>query len=359
MCDAAVVRSPRLARWTIGLLVAVVAGAGVSWAAATALTPPRDVVAETAFTLVEVVAGEVGSSINLNTVAQWTPVPAGSNQAAGTVTSVNVTAGQSVAVGATLYSVNLRPVVIAQGQVPAFRALGQDTAGADVTQLQQALTDLGLYAGAVDGEFGARTTTAVKAWQKALGVPVDGVVQPGDVIFVPSLPTQVALDTEIITRGALLTGGENVVRALPAAPVFTVPVGESQAALMPTGTRVEITNIDGGLWEGFVADQVVDETGMIVITLAGQDGALICADACASIPVTEQSLLSSRIVTVESIAGLIVPSAALLSAADGTASVIDSTGISHPVTVITSARGMSIIDGVTDGTSVRIPATAD
>ncbi|TFD49588.1 peptidoglycan-binding protein [Cryobacterium frigoriphilum] len=359
MSDTAPVHAPRWARWAIGLLVAVVAGAGIGWAATTALTPPRDVVATTAFTFVEVVAGEVGSSINLNTVAQWTPVPAGFNQAAGTVTSVNVTAGQSVAVGATLYTVNLRPVVIAQGQVPAFRALAQDATGADVTQLQQALTDLDLYTGAVDGKFGAGTTTAVKAWQKALGVPLDGVVQPGDVIFVPSLPTQVALDTEIISRGEVLIGGESVVRALPAAPVFTVPVGESQAALMPTGTRVEITNTDGGLWEGFVADQVVDETGVIVITLTGKDGALICADACASIPVTEQSLLSSRIVTVESIAGLIVPSAALLSAADGTASVVDNAGTSHPVTVVTSARGMSIIDGVADGTSVRIPATAD
>ncbi|TFD56752.1 peptidoglycan-binding protein [Cryobacterium suzukii] len=359
MSDAAAVRSPRWARWVTGLLVAVGAGAGVGWAAATALTPPRDVVATTAFTLVEVVAGEVGSSINLNTVAQWTPEPAGSNQAVGTVTSVNVSAGQSVAAGATLYTVNLRPVVIAQGQIPAFRALAQDAAGADVTQLQQALTDLGLYTGAVDGKFGARTKTAVKAWQKALGVPADGVVQPGDVIFVPTLPTQVALDTEIIARGALLAGGENVVRALPPAPVFTVPVGESQAALMPTGTRVEITSIDGGLWEGFVTEQLADETGMIVITLAGKDGALICADACASIPMTEQSLLSSRIVTVESIAGLIVPSAALLSAADGTASVVDNSGVNHPVTVVTGARGMSIIDGVADGTSVRVPATAE
>ncbi|TFB78497.1 peptidoglycan-binding protein [Cryobacterium flavum] len=359
MSDTAAGRSPRWARWVTGLLIAVVAGAGVGWAATTALTPPRDVVATTAFTLVEVVPGEVGSSINLNTVAQWTPVPAGSNQAVGTVTSVNVTAGQSVAVGATLYTVNLRPVVIAQGQVPAFRALAQDAEGADVTQLQQALTDLALYTGAVDGQFGPRTTTAVKTWQKSLGVPADGVVQPGDIIFVPTLPTQVALDTEIVTRGALLTGGENVVRALPAAPIFTVPVSESQAALMPTGTRVEITSIDGGLWEGFVADQVVDETGMIVITLAGKDGALICADACASVPVTEQSLLSSRIVTVESISGLIVPSAALLSTADGTATVVDNTGTSHPVTVVTSARGMSVIDGVADGTSVRIPVTAD
>jgi peptidoglycan hydrolase-like protein with peptidoglycan-binding domain len=349
----------RTGRWIAGIVAALVAGAGVGWAASTVLTPPVDVVTDTAYTTVNVVRGEVGSSINLNTVAAWSPVPAGSNQAAGTVTSVNVTPGQEVTVGATLYTVNLRPVVIAQGQTPAFRALSQDATGADVTQLQEALTSLNLYKGAVDGKFGPRTTTAVKAWQKALGIAQDGVVQPGDIVFVPKLPTQVALDTEIVARGALLAGGESVVKALPATPDFSVPVTESQAALMPTGTRVEITNLDGSKWEGFVADQVADTNGSISVILAGRDGLPICGDACATIPVTGESLLQSRIVTVESVVGLTVPSAALLSAADGSVSVIDGAGTHHPVSVVTSARGMSIIEGVDDGTAVRIPATGE
>jgi hypothetical protein len=137
----------------IGLVVLLV-GAGIGWAGETVLTPPKDVLDSSAFNTVEVVAGEVGSSINLNTVAQWTPIPVGSNQAAGTVTTVSVKPGDEVTQGSILYSVNLRPVVIAQGSIPSFRAKSVGTSGADVTQLQTLLAALGLYSGARAGGFG-------------------------------------------------------------------------------------------------------------------------------------------------------------------------------------------------------------
>lgn len=341
----------------MGSLLLLLAGAGVGWAGAAVLVPPSNVLDATPFTYVDVVPGEVGSSISLNTAAEWSLVLVGSNQAVGTVTGVNVTAGQEVMVGATLYSVNLRPVVIAQGDVPAFRALAQDTVGADVAQLQRALSSLNLYRGSASGAFTSATTTAVKAWQKALGVPQDGVVQPGDVVFVPTLPTRVSLDTEVVTRGAVLIGGEPVVSGLPGAPAFTVPVTETQAVLMPTGTRVEITSPEGGLWEGYATDRAGDDSTGIVVNVQGKDGAVLCGDGCAQVPVEGQTLLSSRIVTVETVTGLTVPSAALLSNADGTVSVIDADGVEHPVTVLTSARGISVIMGVDEGLSVRIPAT--
>lgn len=339
----------------VGLVVLLV-GAGIGWAGATVLTPARDVLDSTAFTYVEVVPGEVGSSISLNTVAEWTPIPVGSNQAAGTVTTVRVKPGDEVKQGSVLYTVNLRPVVIAQGAVPSFQALAQGSAGADVAQLQAMLAALGLYTGAQDGGFGYLTRTAVMAWQKSLGVAQDGVVQPGDLVFVPTLPTRVALDTEVIKRGATVTGGEPVVTGLPPAPSFTVPVTDSQAALMPNGTRVEIVNGDT-TWEGWVVDQRSDPMTGTTVVLAGQDGASICGEDCGTIPVTGQTLLLSKIVTVETVSGLVVPSAALLSSADGTVSVVDEEGESHLVTVTTSARGMSVVEGVPAGLRVRVPAS--
>lgn len=346
----------RGARWVGVSAVILIVGGAIGWAAATVLTPPVDVLDSTSFTHVEVVEGEVGSSINLNTVAEWTPVPVGSNLAVGTVTSVNVSAGQEVGAGSVLYTVNLRPVVIAQGEIPAFRGMTHGTAGQDVVQLQSLLAALGFYAGPADGDFGSGTGRAVEAWQKSLGLEPDGTVQQGDLVFVPTLPTRVALDTEVITRGATLSGGEAVVHGLPSAPAFTVPVTDAQASLMPTGTRVEITSPGGAVWEGFVVDQATQESEGVTVVLAGKDDAIICGEECGQIPVTEQSLLSSRIVTVESVTGLTVPSAALLSGADGTLSVVDTEGESHPVTVVTSARGMSVIEGVPAGTMVRVPA---
>ncbi|WP_282838110.1 peptidoglycan-binding domain-containing protein [Microbacterium flavum] len=344
----------------VSLFVAgIVAAGAVAWAVAAVTEPAADPLETTDFTLVEVTSGEVGSSIQLNSVAEWTPEPAGANRAAGVVTGVQVEAGAEVAQGSVLYTVDLRPVVIAQGNVPAFRDIGDRSVGADVRQVQQMLTDLGFYRGEIGGEAGAMTVAAIKAWQKSLGVDQTGVVGAGDVIFVPTLPTRVALDPELIRRGASMTGGEQVLSALPASPDFTIPVTDAQAGMIPAGTRVEITSPDGDVWTGFTGEQTRDaDTGTITLALSGEDGAAICGDQCSQVPVTGQASLASKIVTVETVDGLVVPSSALVTGADGQLAVIDETGGRLPVTVTTSARGMSVIDGVDVGTKVRVPGQA-
>lgn len=342
----------------IGAVTLIIAG-GAGWAIATVLDEPEEVLESTPFTYVEVVEGEVGSSINLNTVSQWTPVPVGVTLATGTVTTVNVEPGQEVGAGTVLFTVNLRPVVIAQGDVPGFRPLAVGTKGADVAQLQQFLTSLSLYSGAAEGDFGASTAAAVRAWQRDVGVQATGVVEPGDLIFVPTLPTRVALDTDKIARGTTVTAGDAVVSGLPASPEFSIPVTEQQAGLLATGTRVEITSPTGQAWEGFAGERTTDENGLIHVALIGRDDSVICAEACAEIPVTEPLLLRSRIITVEPVAGLTVPSAALVTDAVGTVSVIDGDGEARRVQVVTSARGMSVIEGVDAGLRVRVPATGN
>ncbi|MBD3941328.1 peptidoglycan-binding protein [Microbacterium sp. NEAU-LLC] len=330
----------------------------MGWAAASVLSPSDEVLASPGFTTVQVVQGEVGSSITLNTVAAWTPIPVGVNRAVGVVTSVTVAAGDEVSQGSTLYAVDLRPVVVAMGETPAFRDIGQGVEGPDVAQLQAMLTSLGLFRGAVDGKAGAGTVAATKAWQKSLGLPQSGVVGVGDVIFVPVLPTRVALDDEIVTRGATLSGGEDLVAGLPASPVFTVPVTEGQAGMMPTGTRVEITSPDGDVWVAVAGEQTPDpETGTITVALTGVDGGVICGEQCGQVPVTGQALLSSRIVTVPTVTGLVVPSAALVTGADGQTAVVTEDGDRIPVSVVASARGMSVVEGVEQGARVRVPAT--
>jgi N-acetylmuramoyl-L-alanine amidase len=51
-------------------------------------------------------------------------------------------------------------------------------AGEDVRELQGRLKFLGYYFGSVDGDFGWQTLTAVKNFQSAFGMKVDGVVGP-------------------------------------------------------------------------------------------------------------------------------------------------------------------------------------
>ncbi len=48
--------------------------------------------------------------------------------------------------------------------------------GSEVRQVQQALKDKGFYKGSVDGIFGTQTQSAVKAYQKSVGITADGIV---------------------------------------------------------------------------------------------------------------------------------------------------------------------------------------
>ncbi len=54
--------------------------------------------------------------------------------------------------------------------------LRKGSRGTEVKKLQELLNKLGYNAGAVDGIFGSRTDSAVKAFQKANGLAVDGIV---------------------------------------------------------------------------------------------------------------------------------------------------------------------------------------
>lgn len=57
--------------------------------------------------------------------------------------------------------------------VSALSKLG--STGGEVTQIQQKLSNLGFYSGAVDGVYGKQTRDAVTAFQKSVGLTPDGI----------------------------------------------------------------------------------------------------------------------------------------------------------------------------------------
>jgi len=280
----------------------------------------------------------------------------GANRAAGTVTSVNVASGTEATVGTILYTVDLRPVAVALGVVPAFRTMAQDTSGEDVSQLQAMLATLGYYSGATNGIFGWSTRKAVISWQKSTGLPTDGVVQIGDIVFARSLPMRISLDSELLSVGAILNGSEAAIRGLPVAPTFTAPVTAAQSAAIANGSRIEVTGPAGTMWTGEVVERITTADGDIVLTISGDSGGDLCASECESLPTEVESLLQAKVVIVEPTAGLTVPSAALRTLADGTVVVIDSKGKQHAVTVEASAKGYSVLGGAAAGMMVRVPA---
>ncbi|WP_262001559.1 peptidoglycan-binding protein [Microbacterium sp. Mcb102] len=342
----------------LAAIALLVIGAASTWAVVTILRPADDPLSSAGHSFVAVEHGSVGYAVSLNTMTEWAQQPIGTNRAAGIVTDIAVEAGTAVTSGTVLYTVDLRPVVVAQGAVPMFRSLGLDSAGADVRQLQEMLRDSGQYGGSIDGVFGEGTKGAVSRWQRTLGAQPSGMVDVGDVIFVPSLPARVTLDTAVINRGATLTGGESVVRGLSPAPTFQIPVTEAQAAMMPTGTKVEITSPRGETWEATAEEQLRGDEGAIDIRLSAPDGEFICATACSEIPPTGKTALRSRIIVVAEVEGLVVPSAALVTVADGSTAVVDEDGREVAVKVVASAKGMSAITGARQGLRVQIPGSA-
>ena len=58
--------------------------------------------------------------------------------------------------------------------IPSWPTLRKNDSGNDVAQLQEALIQLGYMSGTADGNYGAKTVEAVKAFQKANGLTADG-----------------------------------------------------------------------------------------------------------------------------------------------------------------------------------------
>ena len=144
------------------------------------------------------------------------------------VTSVDVTVGQTVTPGQALLTV-----------------AGGDVIGTDVHQLEMALSEAGFDPGPVDGSFSVESHGAVVAWQESLGVDADGVVDLGEVVF---LPVPVRVSGNPITVGGSVQAGSSVLEVtsedtvvlmdLPAEDQGAVTEGMTVMVELPDATEV-------------------------------------------------------------------------------------------------------------------------
>jgi hypothetical protein len=351
--DAASGRKRHKKLWVSGGLACAIVIFGAGWAATTIFVPSKSPLATESHVFARVIEGSIEDFVPLRVTAEWTAEPSGRNQAVGTVTRADLAPASIVEPGAIIYSVNLRPTVVAQGEVPAFRPLGLGTIGDDVKQLQELLAKLKFYAGQPDGVFGPRTDSAVKRWQVNNGVDNDGLVQTGDVIYLPVMPLRIELNIESIARGAAVSGGEEAVRSLAASPSFTAVVTPAQSGAISEGTAVTINTVDG-YWNAEVAGKTSNDDGSLTLTLRGVDRQPICDIDCHTVATGSPTSMQARAITSPKQSGLVVPVGAIRTTADGKHSVIDDTGRSLPIKLIASAQGQSIITGLKIGTRVRL-----
>ena len=314
---------------------------------------PLDAVAEPV--TYEVVEGRVGRSLTFTAVAEWELAPLARFSGSGTVTSVDIADGDEVAAGQQVLSVDLRPVVVAEGAVPMFRDLSVRSEGEDVAQLQELLTTLGFYDGEVDGDFGSGMRAAVRDWQDSLGLDDDGVVRRSDVIFVPSLPARVALGEDVAV-GAPLSGGEQVLWLIPDSPLFRIPLAIDQRALVPLAAPVNVTYPDG-VWAAQTTQAVESpEQGQLDLILEGTGGGPVCAQTCSQwLSLTGRTDFRAEVVVIPETSGQVVPVAAITTSTDGTPQVTMADGTLRNVTVVESSDGLAVVDGVEVGAQLQLP----
>ena len=174
---------------------------------------------------------------------------------AGTITEM-AEPGTAIGQGDVLYRVNGEPVVVLYGDVPAYRTM-RDAAtnleGDDVEQLEAALIALGYDPDGtvtVDLEFTYNTGQMVEAWQEDIGAETDGVVDLGEVVFIPG-PAQVRTSASVGDS----SGG--------AAPVATLITGESLTGgdVQQLETALSALGFDPGT----IDDTFTDETRIAVL----------------------------------------------------------------------------------------------
>jgi hypothetical protein len=184
----------------------------------------------------------------------------------GTVTAV-VADGAVLEQGDVAYWVDGEPVVVLYGDVPAYRAmqdLGEDVEGADVLQLETALAALGYMGFTVDEVYTGATESAVEDWQEDLGAAEDGVVDLGDVVFVPGPVT--VLDVTV-SVGDAIGDGAAVLTVSGATPTAGDDVAQLEQALVALGFDAGGTLGVDGVWDSATTAAVrswQEEAGMAV-----------------------------------------------------------------------------------------------
>lgn len=341
------------------LLVFMAVAAAGFWAGATAFRPPDDPLSMAPEPIIHVVSeGTVGRSLRFTAVAEWALIPLGEMAGGGVITSVELEAGTLITAGDVVMTVNLHPVIVADGEIPMFRRLEMEKSGGDVSQLQLLLAHLGLFSGEVDGVFDASTRTAVMDWQETLGVDRTGIVEPGHIIFVPGLPMRAILDSRA-TVGVRLVDGASVLLGVPAAPDFWIPLAPDQSQAVPLASTV-LVSYASGVWEAqTVLAEDRPDLGQLHLRLVAPDGGPVCGSMCPDwVPLGTRAFFAAEVVVVPRTTGPVVPAAALHVDAANRPHLRLEDGSLVEVSVVESGSGLVVVEGIEVGTRILLPVSA-
>jgi peptidoglycan hydrolase-like protein with peptidoglycan-binding domain len=190
------------------------------------------------------------------------------NQLSGTVTAVPAV-GAVLHAGQVAYEVDGAPVVLLTGTRPAWRSFEPGMSdGPDVAELEQNLRRLGFdpdHAMTVDQHFTANTSVAIERFQAARRLPVTGMLELGQVAFVPCPGFRVTAVQA--APGATAEPGAPLLAGTSTEHVVTVALDPSMQSQVHVGDTVTVT----------VANTAVRMAGVVsavsgVATPGGQSG---------------------------------------------------------------------------------------
>jgi multidrug efflux system membrane fusion protein len=168
----------------------------------------------------------------------------------GTITWI-ATEGSIIGQGDVIYRVDNQPTVLLHGEVPAYRAMASGARGADVTQLQSAMIDLGFATDDLTiGEFDDVTLKAVLAWQLSNGAHPDGVVNLGEVVF---LADSLRVGEVVASTGDTAMNGSPVIMTSASSTFVTVQLATTDQTLVSVDDTVDVELPDEVVVEGTVS----------------------------------------------------------------------------------------------------------
>ena len=196
-------------------------------------------------------AATAGSGAAGGTGSASSTSSAGSSSSSGIVTSV-AAVGTILHRGGRLFAVDAQPTVLLYGTFPMYRTLHSGVpAGPDIQQLEANLKALGYAPSSlvVNETWDAATTTAVDAWEAALGLTQDGTVPQSRVVFAPHA-VRISSASAV---GDPASPGTTVVTISSLRRVATVSLSIADAAVVGVGDRVAVTLPSGTTVPGRVA----------------------------------------------------------------------------------------------------------
>jgi peptidoglycan hydrolase-like protein with peptidoglycan-binding domain len=232
-------------------------------------------------------------------------------------------AGAVIEPGQSLVTIDDRELPLLAGEVPLWRSLSAASSdGPDIRQLEANLVALGFASPdglAVDEHFDAATQAALMRWQEALGVTANGVVELGDLVFLPGAVRVQDIEADV---GTLVNPQAPVLQVTGTERLVSVRLDVGDQDLAAAGDAVAID-----LGDGLTVPGTVRSVG--TVATAGGDGQDPAADTTPKITVLvalddptatgglDEAPVEVQFTTRAAVGVLAVPVQALLALAEG------------------------------------------